>query len=198
MGLRRAWSFEVSECISRGYWKQFLISHPYEHSQNLPVVEGDTLPRGKSVPPPHHLNHGACLHFYVMNRRECEEPGHLKFLNALQEEAWINFSYLVPMNIVNVERGGGGVGGGAIYPGVKCPTPPPQPSCMLSFLCDDQRDWEEPGHLTFLNALQEGAGNNFSYLVPMKIVNRGERGDSLPRGKVSPPPSTLLYAFIFM
>ena len=43
---------------------------------------------------------------------------------------------------------------------------------MLPFLCNDQRDWEEPGHLKFLNALQEDAGNNFSYLVPMNIVNR--------------------------
>ena len=58
---------------------------------------------------------------------------------------------------------------------------------MLSFLCKDQRDWEEPGHLKFLNALQEDAGNNFSYLIPMNIVKRGE-GGNLPRGKVSPPP----------
>ena len=26
----KAWSFEVSECPSRGDWKQFLLSHPYE------------------------------------------------------------------------------------------------------------------------------------------------------------------------
>ena len=59
---------------------------------------------------------------------------------------------------------------------------------MLSFLCNDQRDLEEPCHLKFLNALQEDAGNNFSYLVPMNIVNSGGWGDNLPRGKVSPPP----------
>ena len=35
--------------------------------------------------------------------------------------------------------GGRGAGGGTIYPGVKC-SPPPQPSCMLSFLCNDERD----------------------------------------------------------
>ena len=52
-------------------------------------------------------------------------------------------------------------------PAVKCP-PPPQPSCMLLFLCNDQRDREEPYHLKFLNALQEDAGKNFSYLVPKK------------------------------
>ena len=34
----------------------------------------------------------------------------------------------------------------------------------------------EPGHLKFLNALQEDAGNNFSYLVPMNIVNGGGGG----------------------
>ena len=49
-GLRRAWLFEVSESPSRGYWKQFLLSHPYEHSQNLHAAE--TLPRGKLFPPP--------------------------------------------------------------------------------------------------------------------------------------------------
>ena len=52
--------------------------------------------------------------------------------------------------------------------GQSTPTPPPpQPSCMLSFLCNEQRDWEEPGHLKSLNALQEDAGNNFSYLAPI-------------------------------
>ena len=50
-GMRRAWLFEVSESPSRGYWKQFLLSRLYEHSQYLPAVEEDYLPRGK-VPPP--------------------------------------------------------------------------------------------------------------------------------------------------
>ena len=85
-----------------------------------------------------------------------------------------------------------GGGGGTIYPGVKCP--PSQPSCMLTFLCNDKRDWEEPGHLKFLNALQEYTENNFSYIVPKNIVNSeggggggGER-DNLTQGKVPPPP----------
>ena len=42
---------------------------------------------------------------------------------------------------------------------------------MLSFLCYDKRDSEEPSYLKFLNALQEDTGNNFSYLIPMNIVN---------------------------
>ena len=50
-GLRRAWLLKVSESPSRGYWKQFLLSCLYEHSQNLPAVEWDTLPRGKVSPP---------------------------------------------------------------------------------------------------------------------------------------------------
>ena len=50
-GLRRDWLFEVSESPSRGYWKQFFLSRLYEHSQNLHVVEGDTLPRGIVSPP---------------------------------------------------------------------------------------------------------------------------------------------------
>ena len=88
-------------------------------------------------------------------------------------------------------------GRGGHYPGVKCPPHPPQPSCMPSFLCDNQREWEEPGHLKFLNALQEDAWNNFSYLIPMNIVSVagvwGERGvwmggGDLPQGKVFPPP----------
>ena len=49
--MRRAWLFEVSESPSRGYWKQFLLSRPYEHSQYLPAVEGNTLPRSKVSPP---------------------------------------------------------------------------------------------------------------------------------------------------
>ena len=81
-GLRKTWLFEVSESSSKGYWKQFLLFHPYkhdhylpvvekpgylnllkalqedtgnyEHSQILPAAEGDTLPRGKvsSLQPP--------------------------------------------------------------------------------------------------------------------------------------------------
>ena len=41
-----------SESPSRGYWKQFLLSRLYEHSQNLPAVEWDTLPRHKVFPSP--------------------------------------------------------------------------------------------------------------------------------------------------
>ena len=42
--------FEVSESPSRRYWKQFLLSRLYEHSQYLSVVEGDILPQGKVSP----------------------------------------------------------------------------------------------------------------------------------------------------
>ena len=98
----------------------------------------------------------------------------MKFLDALQEDAEKNFSYLIPMNIVN---GGGGEKGGNLPRGKV--SPHPQPLCMLSFLCNDQRDWEEPGHLKFLNALQEDAEKNFSYLIPMNIVNGGG-GQSTP------------------
>ena len=49
-GMRRALLFEVSESPSRGYWKQFLLTRPYEHSQYLPMVKGDNLPRGKVSP----------------------------------------------------------------------------------------------------------------------------------------------------
>ena len=49
-GMRRAWLFEVSDGPPRGYWKQFLLSRPYEHSQNLLAAEGDPLPRGKVSP----------------------------------------------------------------------------------------------------------------------------------------------------
>ena len=73
------------------------------------------------------------------------------------------------MNIVNK-----GEGAGDNLPQGKVSHPPhPHSLCMISFLCNDQRDWEEPGHLKFLNALQEDAGNNFSYLVPINIVNSG-------------------------
>ena len=65
-GLRRACLFEVSEIPSRGYWKQFLLSHPYEHSQNLHAREGDILPRDKLPPPPPPLKPHVCFHFYVI------------------------------------------------------------------------------------------------------------------------------------
>ena len=80
---------------------------------------------------------------------------------------------------MNIVDGGGGLGGMTIYPGVKCPTLP-QPLCMLSLLCNDQRDREEPGHLKFPIALQEDAGNNVSYLIPMNLVRRGGGGAIYP------------------
>ena len=65
-GMRRPWLFEVSESPSRGYWKQVLLSRPYEHSQYLPAVEGDNLPRGKVYPP-----HPSCmLSFLCYDKRE--------------------------------------------------------------------------------------------------------------------------------
>ena len=115
-----------------------------------------------SVPAPQPL----CMLSFLCNDQR--DPGHLKFLNALQDNAGKNFFYLVPMNIVNMGSGGGG---GDNLPWVKVPPPPPQPSCMLSFLCNDQRDWEEPGHLKFLNAPQEDTANNLAYLVSMNVVN---------------------------
>ena len=145
---------------------------------------GTIYPGVKCPPPP---QSSCMLSFLCKGQMDWEERGHLKFLNSLREDARNNFSYLVPMNIVN--------GGRGIYPGVKCQPPPPQPSCILSFLCNDQRDLEEPGHLKFLIALQEDAGNNFC-LVPKKSQRAGG-GAIYPRGKVF-PLSTLMYAFIFM
>ena len=109
----------------------------------------------------------------------------MKFLNALQEDAGNNF-YLVPMNIVNRAKGGGG----AIYPGVR--SPPPH-ACFHFYVMI--KGMKRACHLKFLNALQEDAGNNFFYLVPMNIVNGGGGGGSLPQGKVSPPPSALMHYF---
>ena len=65
----------------------------------------------------------------------------MQFLKALQEDTGNIFSYLVSMNRVNGSGWGKAMRGwGAIYPRVKCPPPEPQPLCMLSFLCDDQKD----------------------------------------------------------
>ena len=127
-GIVKSWSFEVSECPSRGYWKQFLISRPYEHSQ-WGVGGCDNLPRGKvSTPPPQ----PSCMLSLLCNdQRDSEEPGHLKFPIALQEDAGNNVSYLVPMNIVSRVRGNPPRGKMSL---------PPQPSCILSFSCNDQRD----------------------------------------------------------
>ena len=37
-------------------------------------------------------------------------------------------------------------------------------------VCYDKKEWEEPGYLKGLKALQEDTRNNFSYLVPMNRV----------------------------
>ena len=117
------------------------------------------------------------LLFLCNDQRDWEEPGHLKFLNASQEDTANNLAYIVPMNIVNR------VGVGYNVPRGKV-SPPPS-NLSLSLLCNDQRDWEEPDHLKFLNALPEDAGNNFSYVVPINIVN------NLPRGEVYTLPLNL-------
>ena len=97
-GMRKALLFEVSESPSRGYWKQFLLSHPYEQSQYLPMVKGDNLPRGKVFPP-----QPLCMLSFLCNdKRDWKEPGHLKFLNALQGDTGNNFSYLISMNTVRI------------------------------------------------------------------------------------------------
>ena len=91
------------------FWKTFkkiletiLISRLYEHSQNLPEVEGDSLPQGKDprvkCPHPPTLNRHVCY-----DKREWEEPGYLKFLKALQEDTGNNFSYLIPMNSIRID-----------------------------------------------------------------------------------------------
>ena len=125
--------------------------------------EGAIYPGVKCQPTPLPLlNPHVCFHFYVMiiMIKGIEKSLVIfSFLNALQEDAGKKFSYLVPMNIVSRV-------GGTLYPALKCPHPPhTQPTCILSFLCNDQRDWEQPGHLKFLNALQEDARNNFTYFA---------------------------------
>ena len=57
---------------------------------------------------------------------------------------------------------------------------------MYSFICCyDKKDYEKPGFFKFLKAIQEDTGNNFSYLVPMNIVNICllYRGTKYPRIK---------------
>ena len=68
---------------------------------------------------------------------------------------WMPFKRMLE-TISPISSQWGGVRGGGV---VKCPPHThTQPSCILSFLCNDQKDWEEPGQLKFLNALQEVAG----------------------------------------
>ena len=149
----------------------------------------DSLPGGKVSPP---LPTLICSLILCYDKRDWEEPSYMKFLKALQEYTGNIFSYLVSVNIVNICLWWGV---GDNLPRGKV-SPPPQPSCWLSFLCNDQRaggggtvypmvkcpspqsscmlsflyndqrDWEQPGHLKFLNALQEDAANKLAYLVP--------------------------------
>ena len=128
-GMRRAWLFVVSECPSRGCWKQFLISRPYEHSQCWGGGEERIYP-GVKCPPP--FNPNACFHFYVMIK-EMKRAWLFVVSECPSRGCWKQF--LISCLYEHSQWGGG------IYSGVKCP-PPPQGSCMLSFLCNDQRDWE--------------------------------------------------------
>ena len=166
--MRRAWLFEVSESPSRGYWKQFLISRPYEKSQNWPVVECPPLPRGKVSPSP-----PSCMLSFL-----CYDKGNEKSLviwsvwkpfKRYWKQFHISHPYEQNQNLAVVERD-------TLPQGKVSPPPSPLPSCinvscMPAFLCYGKSDWEEPGYLKFLKALQEDTGNNFSYLVPMNIVN---------------------------
>ena len=125
------------------------VSGPNEHSTNFPVVEGDTLPRSNVSPP---LNPCVCFHFYVLikgKRRawlfdvsESSSRGYWK--QFLLSRPYEHSQYLPVV--------GGWRGGGTIYPGVVSPSP--QPSCMLSFLCYDKRDWEEPATEAMCPTLQ--------------------------------------------
>ena len=159
MSLLVIWSFwtpfkRILETIS--------LSCPYEHSQNLPVVEKDTLPWGKGSrphPPP------SCMLSFL-----CYDKGNKKSLviwsfwkpfKKILETILMSRHYEHSQNLPEVE--------GDSLPWGKV-SPPSQPLCTLSFLCNDKRNWEEPGHLKFLNALQEDTGNNFSYLIPMHTV----------------------------
>ena len=80
------------------YWKQFLLSHPYEHSQYLPVVQGDSLPRGKVPPPtPPHYPH-VRFHFYVMIKG-MRRAWLFEVSESPSRRYWKQFSCLVCMNI---------------------------------------------------------------------------------------------------
>ena len=135
-GMRRAWLFLVSESPSRGYWKQFLLSRPYDQSQYLPVVEGDGLPRGK-VSPPH--NPHVCFHFYVMIKGMRR---HLLFevSESPSRGYWKQFLLFRPneySQYLPVVEGDSLIQGKVSLP----PLPVPKSSCMLSFLCYNK--WNE-------------------------------------------------------
>ena len=151
--------------------------------QNLPVVEGYTLPRGKvsPTPPPSTIVHTFIFMWWSKGMRrawsfevsECPSRGCWK-LSCSYEHS---------------QLGGRGQ------------SPPLQPLCMLSFLCNDQRDWEEPGHLFEVSECPSRVcWKQFLLSRPYEQSQWGG-GDNLPWGKVSPTPrphSILMYAFIFM
>ena len=128
--LRRTWLFEVSESPSRGYWKQFLLSSLYLNSQILPAIEGALYPGVKSPPPL--LNSHVCFQFYVMIKglrkawlfEVSESPS-----RGYRKQFLISRSYEHSQKLPAAE--------GDTLPRGKVP-PPPQPSCMLSYLCYDK------------------------------------------------------------
>ena len=95
--MRRAWLFEVSKKKpSRGYWKPFLLSRPYEHSQYLPaVVGGDNVPQSK-VSPTLTLMHAFNFMLMLKGMRRA-----WLFENSESPSRgyWKRLSYLISINI---------------------------------------------------------------------------------------------------
>ena len=109
----------------------------------------------------------------------------MKFLEALQDDTGNNFSYLVSMNIVRIYL----LQRGTLYSRVKCPPPfPPPPPHLNPYVL-----------FHFYVMIFFCAKNIFSSHLATIATGSANPGDSLPWGKMPPPPSsTLMYSFIFV
>ena len=128
-GARRAWLFEVSKSSSRGYWKQFLLSHLYEHSQNLHAAEGTLYPGVKCSPT---LNPHVCFHFYIMIKG-LRRALLFEVSESSSRGYWKQFLLSCPYEHRMQERGHSTLG-----LSVHTHTHNLQPSCMLLFLFYDK------------------------------------------------------------
>ena len=189
MGLRRAWLFKVSECPSRGCWKQFLLSRFYEHSLNpfdhyikmkaymrVEVGGGGTLYPRVDCPPPTDYVHRDKIWEIVSSLL-------LKGIQKLQmnDQALPNpFDHYIKMKAyMKVE-------GGTLYPGVDCPHHP-----LLTMFIGTRYEKLFPASSwrAFRNFQWPGFSQSLRSLHKNESIHEGwGGGGTSPRGRLSPPP----------
>ena len=133
---------------------------------------GYNLPRAKVSPRPPPNPH-VCFHFYVM----------IKGI----EKSLVIWSVWMPLKrmletISPISSLKKSIGGGTIYPGVKCP--PPSPSTLMYAFMFIAHPLE--GHSETLN--DQALLSLFDHYIKMKAYMRAGGGGTLHQGSCPPPP----------